>query len=353
MIRVLVVDDSSYARTVVSKRLAADPEIEVAGHATDGIEALAKIEELRPDVVTMDIVMPRMDGLKALEYLMKVNPTPVVMVSALTQEGADITIQALELGAVDFILKPMRGNIPAVHEVGEDLCGKVKAAARANLRRPSAPVRATALEPGRRPADRADRWRRRVVVIGASTGGPQALRTLLTSLPPGLGVPLLVVQHMPASFTASMAASLNKLGPLRVEEASEGSRIESGKVLVAPGGYHMTLGNGVVHLNDAPPECGVRPSVNVTMESAASAYGCATLGVVLTGMGADGTRGAGLIKDAGGEVIAEDESTCIVYGMPRSVVEAGFVDQTVPLPRIAAEIARRCRAPSALQGVTA
>jgi two-component system chemotaxis response regulator CheB len=352
-IKVLVVDDSAYARTVLSRRLIADPDIEVAGFAADGIEAVEKVAALRPDVVTLDIVMPRMDGLGALERIMKDSPTAVVMVSALTREGADVTVRALELGAVDFLLKPMRGGVSAVHEVTDDLCSKVKTAATAKVPRP-ATARRAAVPRDQHPTRSHSAWQRKVVVIGSSTGGPQALRVLLTSLPPDMAVPILVVQHMPAGFTRSLAERLNDLGPLPVKEARAGSRLQNGRVLIAPGGFHMvTNGDGEVQLTSGPPECGVRPSVNVTIESVVAAYAADTVGVVLTGMGSDGTRGAGLIKSAGGQVIVQDESTCVVYGMPKSAAEAGYADRIVPLPHIARELVRVCRArPSHEEGRT-
>ncbi len=350
-IKVLVVDDSAYARTVISARLAADPQIEVVGQAGDGIEALIKIGALRPDVVTLDVVMPRMDGLEALRHIMREYPLPVIMVSALTRAGAEVTVRALELGAFDFVLKPMRGGAPAVHSLTDELCSKVKLAVRANIASSLTAARKAEAGPPTKGAAKSNyAWQDRTVIIGSSTGGPQALRTVLTSFPADAAVPILVVQHMPAGFTRSLAERLNELGPLPVEEAQPGSKVQAGRVLIAPGGLHMTVTkSGQIRLNDGPPECGVRPSVNVTMASAVEAYGASTIGVVLTGMGSDGTRGAGLIKAAGGQVIVEDESTCVVYGMPKSVVDAGYADRVLPLPRIASEIVRLCRAQPRLQ----
>lgn len=345
-IRTLVVDDSASVRSIFSRCLAADPEIEVIGHAIDGIEALEKVKALRPDVLTLDVEMPRMNGLQTIERIMRDSPTPVVMVSALTQAGADVTIRALELGAVDFVLKPTRAGVAAVHEVIDELCTKVKLASRANVAgaagaahggdgryQPEPPVSGHFV------------WQEKVIVIGSSTGGPKALCEVLSSLPGHTAVPILVVQHLPEGFTRSLADRLNGLSRLQVEEARAGTPLSPGHVLVAPGGFHMVVTKGGrVGLNTGPPECGLRPSVNPTMESVAAVYGASTLGVVLTGMGSDGTRGAGLIKAAGGEVIAQDASTSAVYGMPRSVADAGHVDSVVPLPRIASEIVRRCRA---------
>lgn len=338
-IRVLVVDDSATVRAVLSRHLDEDPQLEVVGIARDGVEALERIQELRPDVVTLDVEMPRLDGLQTLERIMQECPTRVVMVSGLTGEGADATIRALELGAIDFIEKPSFAGVAAPHAVAGAVCQKVRDAAAA---RPGRFGRTRRPLP---PASGPRRWNSRTVVIGASTGGPQALRRLLTALPPDTGVPIVVVQHMPAGFTQSLARRLDELGPLPVAEATAGSRLERGKVLVAPGGFHLTVdGGGVVALNEDETECGVRPSVNVTMESMVTAYGRNTLGVVLTGMGSDGARGAALIKAAGGETIVEAEESCVIFGMPRSVIQAGHADQVLPLDSIPAALTRRCLA---------
>jgi two-component system chemotaxis response regulator CheB len=345
-IRVLIVDDSATARVILSKHLATDPEIEVIGWACDGVEALEKIRALRPQVVTLDVRMPRMDGVQALEQIMKDSPTPVIMVSALTREGAQITVRALELGAVDFVLKPTRGGVPALHEVTDDLCSKVRSAARANVLASVAAAHESKIRPRMAPPTKSiSAWQDNAVVIASSTGGPQALSSVLASFTADTAVPILVVQHMPEGFTGPLAERLNEVGPLPVEEAQPGSKLVRGQVLVAPGGQHMTVaGSGEVRLNDGAKECGVRPSANVTMESVVQVYGAATVGVILTGMGRDGTRGAGLIRAAGGKVIAQDESSCVVNGMPKSVVRAGYADRVVPLPRIASEVARMCRA---------
>lgn len=355
-IRVLVVDDSAFARTNLSKRLTGDSAIDVVGWARDGAEAVEKVKELRPDVITMDVVMPKMDGLGALEAIMKEHPTPVVMVSALTREGADVTIRALELGAVDFVLKlnTNRSAEMAAGQVVDDVCAKVKMAATAKVRRgtQSPRTRRTPSRP-RTPVESRAGAEDTLVIIGVSTGGPKALNEVIPALPADIPAAFLVVQHMPADFTRSLAERLNESARLPVEEARAGSAVETGRVLVAPGGYHMTVSRTrKVKLNDDPTECGVRPSINVTMESVVEVYGASTIGVVLTGMGVDGTRGAGLIKAAGGQVIAEDESTCVVYGMPKSVAEAGYVDRVEPLGRVASEVVRACRA-RVRQGATA
>ncbi len=339
-IRVLVVDDSATVRAVLCRELPKAPGIEIAGYARDGIEGVEKALALRPDVITLDVEMPRLDGHQALARIMDECPTPVVMVSSLTKAGAAATIRSLELGAVDVIAKPVAGGIASVHGVLDELREKIRAAAQARVRRrwPS-PVRPPDIAPARGMV-----WLRRTVVIASSTGGPQALRAVLTSFPADTAVPILVVQHMPAGFTRALAERLNELGPLKVREGRPGSKVEPGLALIAPGGFHMLVNRrGEIELSQAPGECGVRPAANVLMESAAAVYGAATVGVVLTGMGHDGTRGAGLIKAAGGRIIAEDESTCVVYGMPRSVAEAGFVDRVAPLQDVAAAVVGMCR----------
>lgn len=343
-VRIVVVDDSATVRSVLTRRLESDGAMEVVGVAADGLEALELIDELRPDIVTLDVEMPRLDGLATLARIMRECPTRVVMVSSVTREGADATIRALELGAVDFVEKPTYGGVSAPHAMGDELVDKLRGAAAARLpspRRQAAPTPAT---PAPETSSSA-RWLPRKVVIGASTGGPQALREVITALPGDLGVPVAVVQHMPAGFTRSLAERLNEQSALRVEEATRGARMEAGKVLIAPGGLHMTIDRrGVVDLNEDALECGVRPAVNVTLESAVQAFGSDTLAVVLTGMGTDGTRGAGLIHAAGGEVIAESKETAVIWGMPGSVVGAGFADHVVPLHRVAERLVRSSRA---------
>mgnify|MGYP005850128015 CR=1 FL=1 len=337
IVRVLVVDDSAFMRYVISKELSADPAIEVAGAARDGMDALEKIAQLRPDVVTLDLEMPRMDGLTALETIMDEIPVPVILLSSLSQEGASVTIRGLELGAVDFVPKPPPIHASSSRSTWEQLLAKVKGAAGLDVRRLRARVRGASRRVARQtlPA-RGDRRVGKLVVLGSSTGGPRALFDVVPRLPADLPAALLVVQHMPAGFTRSLAARLNEVARLEVREAVDGDEIKGGLALVAPGDYHMAVRRGgMVSLDKSPPIHGVRPAVDVTMESAASVYGAATIGVVLTGMGSDGTRGALSIKRAGGTVIAEDESTCVVYGMPRCVREAGAADRIVRLNRVA------------------
>ncbi len=341
-IRVLVVDDSATVRLALCRELGNDPGITVVGYARDGIEAMEKIAEFAPDVVTLDIEMPRLDGHGTLERIMKERPTPVVMVSSLTTAGASATIRALELGAVDFVAKASSMGAAGLTSVIPELIQKVKYAAKVRPRAvpdaASATVRAV---PPPAPANVS--WRKGLVVIGSSTGGPQALRAVLTSLPPNFGLPIVIVQHMPPGFTRALAERLNEVLPFAVAEARPGSRIAPGTILIAPGGFHMRVRkDGQISLNQEPLECGVRPSVNPTLESAAQVFGSETVGVILTGMGHDGTRGAELVHQAGGKMIAEHESSCVVYGMPKSVVEAKLADRVVPLSRIGAAMVDIC-----------
>jgi two-component system chemotaxis response regulator CheB len=340
-VRVLVVDDSAFMRQLLVRLLSSSPDVEVAGTARDGVEAVEETLRLRPDVVTLDVEMPRLDGLGALRRLMRVCPTPVVMVSSLTQAQAEATIQALVAGAVDFVAKP--ANPVDMARVAGELTAKVLAAARVRLEGRGGPPsgRPRSAEEMRRPAaggavPSPAGPPRRLVVIGCSTGGPQALRTLLPALPEALPAAVVVVQHMPAGFTRALAERLDRECRLRVREAAEGDPLQAGTVLVAPGGHHVVLGHdGAVHLDDGPPRHGVRPAVDATLESAATRFDGGTVAAILTGMGSDGTAGARLIREAGGVVLAEDERTCVVYGMPRSVVEAGFADRVVPLDAMA------------------
>ena len=342
-VRVLVVDDSAFARSTISKTLNSDPQIEVVGVARDGIEALEQVKNLKPSVVTLDVTMPRMDGLAALGRIMAECPTPVVMLSAQTGEQTHATIEALELGAVDFFLKPSVISPAGSSDMASDLLAKVKMAAT---------VSAIRLRPRARSISSMNRFESRngrtrvkdkVLVIGASTGGPRALSQVIPDIPMDIPAAILIVQHMPAGFTRSLSERLNQASHINVKEAEEGDSLENGTALLAPGGYHMVVDkSGKIVLNQDPLVCGVRPSVDVTMESVVKAYGAATRGVVLTGMGSDGTKGATLIRNAGGEIVVEHESTCAVYGMPRSIVESGNADKIIPLSEVAEEIARMC-----------
>ncbi len=333
-IRVLVVDDSAFMRHALTQYLSADRRITVVGSAYDGLDALTKISILKPDVVTLDVEMPRMDGLTALKRIMAECPTPIIMVSSLTQRGARPTIQALMRGAVDFIAKPTAGT--SMQDTVRELTAKVRAAAGVRLTRLIPPDTPSSTSVSAKRAPQPFRRGDPLVILGASTGGPRALEQMLPSLPADFPAAMVMVQHMPASFTQSLAQRLNEKSAVTVREAKDGDRLERGLVLLAPGDYHLQLqGLRRVALDQGPPRNHVRPAVDVTMESAAAHYRSAVIGIVLTGMGSDGAEGARKIRAGGGKVIAEDESTCVVYGMPRSVAEAGQADRVVPLPKVA------------------
>jgi len=338
-IRVLVVDDSAFMRHTLSKHIETDPDITVVGRAHDGLDALTQIQALNPDVVTLDVEMPHMDGLTALRRIMAECPTPVVMLSAFTRRGTRATIQALMRGAVDFVPKPTSAT--NIHDVIQDLIAKIKIAALTptspHLPAPT-PAHAPPHTPSHVPTSRPRPFHQGdpLIVIGASTGGPRALQQVLSALPPDLPAALAIVQHMPPSFTNALAQRLNQSSSLTVKEATHGDRLARGLALLAPGGFHLQFNSQrKVTLGQGPRRNGVRPALDTCMESATSHHGSAVIGAILTGMGTDGTAGARQIKAAGGKVIAEHYSTTVVYGMPRSVVEAGLADHVVPLPEVA------------------
>ncbi len=337
VVRVLIVDDSAYVRKVVRQMLSRSPFLEVVGAARDGEEALELVEQLRPDVVTLDLNMPRLDGLDFLFRQMARRPVPVVLLSAASETGEQV-MRALDAGAVDVVQKPTALASERVLEVADDLIAKVKAAAIAKVRLPCAAVvvPAAAAAPAR--PRRTD-----IVVIGVSTGGPQALKQLVPRLAPDFPVPVAIVLHMPVGFTELYARSLGEASRLAVAEARHGERVRPGVALIAPAGYHLTFdrrpdGAVITHLDLQPFNTPHRPAVDVLFRSAAEVYGDRVLAVVLTGMGADGTAGAAWVKAQGGRVFCEAEETCVVYGMPRSVVEAGLSDASVPLPGMARAI---------------
>ncbi|MHB8105729.1 MAG: protein-glutamate methylesterase/protein-glutamine glutaminase [Dehalococcoidales bacterium] len=340
-VRVLVVDDSGYVIAAVSKRLEADPGITIIGSARNGLEAIEKVKSLKPDVVTMDVVMPEMDGITALGKIMTECPTAVVMLSALTSENASITIHALELGAVDFYLKPSSIRPAGVDSIGDTLADKIKAAAASHLNgKRNLPECGESDAKRREPRNTAFD---KLVVIGSSTGGPRALMEVIPALPADIPAAFLVVQHMPPVFTRALAERLAQVSQIEVVEAKEGDELRRGTALVAPGNFHMLVdANKKITLNQGPTVLGVRPSVNTTMYSAANAFGNSVLGVILTGMGTDGTEGASRIKRSGGKIIAQDEASSTIYGMPQSVAKAGYVDQILPLTKIAAGITDAC-----------
>jgi len=340
-IRILIVDDSAFIRYALAKRLDAEPDLTVIDTAHDGIDALEKIARLQPDVVTLDVEMPRLNGLDALRQIMAQHPRPVIMLSTLTQEGARETFQALALGAVDFVPKPTTAT--QIQHVFDALEDKIRNVANVptlrlqHLRQASLSATPPPASATTRPLNAHDA----VLVIGSSTGGPQALQRVVSGLPADLPAALAIVQHMPPQFTTTLAERLNAHSAFAIRESDGTETLRVGQGLLAPGGYHLVLHRGGgVSLSSAPPRNHVRPSVDVTFESAADAFGGATVAVILTGMGSDGTEGARRIKAAGGKVLAEAEETCVVYGMPKSAADAGLVDTLVPLDDIPSAIIR-------------
>ena len=342
-VRVLVVDDSVFARNAITKSLETDSDIEVVGVASDGINAIEQVKALKPDVVTLDVSMPRMDGMEALDRIMSECPTPIVMLSALTGENTHATLEALEKGAVDFFLKASALTPAGSDGQSSELIVKVKIAAKVPIANLMAASKTKLAQAGNRKVKVSSTARRKILVIGSSTGGPRALAELMPQLPANLPAAILMVQHMPAEFTRTLAERLDRTCELEIREAKRGDSVEYGTALMAPGGYHMVVKKtGAIDLNQGPRVCGVRPSADVLMKSVAEQYGNISLGVILTGMGSDGTEGSRQIRLVGGKVAAEHESSCAVYGMPRSVIESGNADTVAPISGLADEIIRLC-----------
>jgi two-component system chemotaxis response regulator CheB len=347
-IGVLIVDDSALIRTLMSEIINAESDMHVVGVAVDPYVAREKIKELNPDVVTLDVELPRMNGLEFLERLMRLRPTPVVMVSSLTGAGAATTLRALELGAVDFVLKPNIDVKEGVLELAADLTEKIRAAAVARVRRyvdphPIKSLSADAVLPlTTPPAGRADDT---IIVIGASTGGTEALKDVLERIP-RTAPPILVAQHMPPGFTKSFAERLDRLCQIDVCEATSGQRLLSGNAYIAPGSAHLLVSRrgtvGYTAISEGPPVNRHKPSVDVLFRSAAGTYGKHVIGVILTGMGKDGANGMAEMHAAGAYTVAQDEASCVVFGMPKAAIDAGGVSKVVSLAGIADHILRRC-----------
>ncbi len=342
MIKVLVVDDSAFMRNTLSSMISSDAEIEVAGIARDGIEAVEKVQLLKPDIVTMDVEMPRMDGIEALRKIMESNPVPVLMVSSLTNEGAKVTLDALDIGAVDFIPKNLSDLSINIVKIKTLLIDKIKKIGKKGLNKG---IIRTPLKQLQMPAETQYKAHRKVsiVAIGSSTGGPKALQGIIAAMPAEFPVPVVIAQHMPPTFTGPFAERLNQLSRIEVREAQEGEPLKKGTVYIAPGRGHMglvrkKLTETVVTVSENLGTHIYKPSVDVLMNSAVECFSGSVLGVVLTGLGNDGTEGMTSIKNKGGRTIAESEKTCVVYGMPKSVVEAGVADKVVPLDEVAGEI---------------
>ena len=333
-IKILVVDDSLLMQKVLIDLLQSDSQISVIGTARDGEEALQKIKTLQPDVVTLDIEMPRMNGLTTVRKIMQTNPLPVIMISALAQREAQLTLKALEFGAVDYVPKPSGPISLNMDTVKDELLTKIKTAATANIRQPKPQTQKIA-PPKQKSRDK-------LISIAASTGGPAAVSYILRNVPPNTP-PILVVQHMQKGMTKLFSETLNQECKIQVKEAEEGDVAQEGLALIAPGGYHMIITEGgEITLNTTPPVNYVRPSADVTMKSAAKTYTSKNIGVVLTGMGSDGAKGIEAIKKKGGVTIAQDKKTCVVFGMPDAAIKTGCVDIVTSLESIPKQIMNAC-----------
>ncbi|MDF2488926.1 MAG: chemotaxis-specific methylesterase [Pseudomonas sp.] len=371
-VKVLVVDDSGFFRRRVSEILSADPAIQVVGTATNGKEAIDQALALKPDVITMDYEMPMMDGITAVRHIMQRCPTPVLMFSSLTHEGARVTLDALDAGAVDYLPKNFEDISRNPDKVRQLLCEKVHTLSRSNRRfggfaapapvapaapgpaaaasglagraaprTPVAPARSAAPAPAHAPAPKRKPYK--LVAIGTSTGGPVALQRVLTQLPAGFPAPIVLVQHMPAAFTKAFAERLDKLCRIRVKEAEDGDVLRPGLALLAPGGKQMMVdGRGTVKILPGDERLNYKPCVDITFGSAAKSYGDKVLSVVLTGMGADGREGARLLKQGGSTVWAQDEASCVIYGMPMAIVKANLADAVYSLDVIGKHLVEAC-----------
>jgi two-component system chemotaxis response regulator CheB len=347
VIRVLICDDSAFMRTALTRMIESDASLKVVGAAQDGVRALQMAAELQPDVITLDVEMPRMDGLETLRRLMEENPRPVLMVSSLTQAGAEATLEAFDLGAVDCLPKQLSYASLDIVKIRGQLIEKIKAAAGSKVRRgkradpqPPAAHKFEAIRGVPAPS---------VIAIGTSTGGPGALRQVIPALPADLPVGVLVVQHMPPGFTGPLAKRLDSVSNVRVSEATDEHPVEPGEVLIAPAGFQMTAyrrgpGRYSVRVGSTPSDTLHMPSVDVMMLSVAEAYGALAMGVILTGMGNDGLRGMAAIHEKGGMTLGQDQASCVVYGMPRVCAERNVLRRVAPLGQIADEMVSATRA---------
>lgn len=351
-IRVVVVDDSALVRSLLTEIINRQPDMQCVGAAADPLVAREMIRELNPDVITLDVEMPRMDGLEFLSRLMRLRPMPVVMVSTLTEQGADITLRALEMGAVDYVAKPRIGITSGLNELADDIVDKVRIAAAAHVKRlaPAPAAHGTAPAPGsahagtpRAPLPRLATTEK-IICIGASTGGTEAIREVLAPMPADAPA-IVITQHMPPGFTSSFATRLNSLCRINVAEARHGERILPGHAYIAPGGRQFRIdrsgSNYVAVVEDTDPVNRHKPSVEVLFRSAARVLGPNAIGIMLTGMGADGAQAMREMKDAGSYNYVQDEASCVVFGMPRMAIQAGAAHEVLPLPQIAPAILNR------------
>ena len=359
----LVVDDSAFMRKVLHTMISADPQMEICGEARDGRDAVTQTDALKPDVISMDINMPHMDGLQATEIIMSTNPRPIVIVSSESREGAEVTLKALQLGAIDFVAKPSGGIDLDMSSVKDEICRKLKMAAKVRVVRTatrsklqqevasSAPR--TEAQPANFPQAAPEErnnvaaaarggGRFPIIVVASSTGGPATLMKFVPEFPKDFPGAVILVQHMPGNFTAQFSKQLGEVSSLKVKEAEAGEIIVPGQLYICPGSHHMRVSpTGRVSLDDGPRISGYRPCADLTFESAADYAGPMALGVILTGMGNDGAKGAQAIRAAGGHVIAQDESTAIIFGMPQEAIKAGAVDQVLPMEHIYHAIEKR------------
>ncbi len=349
-IKVLIVDDSAYNRMAIAQMLASDTGIEVVGSAHDGVDAIAKTLRLAPDVITLDLEMPNMDGFTFLRWLMKERPTPVLVLSSRSDSRS--VFRALELGAVDFLAKPEARISKSIESVRSELVAKVQSILNLEMSKVKSAIALLTVEkkaplPRKEDEARLEKSPIEVVAIASSTGGPPAIQAILTSLPPDFGAAIVISQHMPAGFTRSFAERLNKLSSLLVSEAAAGDRLAPGMALIAPGGYHLIVRRDrtglVTELAPRSPSDKYVPSADRMMISVAETCGAAALGVVLTGMGRDGSEGADAIKKRKGQCLAESEESAVIFGMPQEAIRTGAVDKVLPLNKMAEEIALRCR----------
>lgn len=351
-IRVLIVDDSAFMCRVLESIISAEPQMEVVGRASDGREAVSMVQGSKPDVITMDINMPHMDGLQATEVIMSTNPVPIVIVSSESREGAEPTLRALELGAVDFVAKPSSGVDLDMQTIREELVRKLRMAAKVRVVRTAVRSKdATKFSGEFAPAPKAmapapnsapKSTRLPVVVMAASTGGPQALMRLVPSFPSDFPAAVLLVQHMPGTFTSQFTTQLAEAAAVKVKEPEPGEIIQPRTLYVCPGTHHLRVSpTGRITLDNGPRVNGYRPCADLALETAATFAGAMSIGVILTGMGNDGAQGAKAVKAAGGHVIAQDEATSVIFGMPSEAIKAGAVDQVLPIDSIYSAIEKR------------
>lgn len=367
--RVLIVDDSAFMRKVLQGIVASDPQLEVCGEARDGRDAVTQVEMLKPDVISMDINMPHMDGLQATEVIMSSNPRPILIVSSESREGAEVTLKALQLGAIDFVAKPTGGVDLDMSSVKEEICRKLKMASKVRVVRTATRSKlqhevassAPRSEPAPRTAEnghnghttkspvaaaaagtRSAAGKFPIVVMASSTGGPATLMKFIPSFPKDFPGAVLLIQHMPGNFTDQFGKQLSEVSQMKVKEAEAGEIIVPGHIYVCPGSHHMRVSpTGRISLDDGPRVGGYRPCADLTMESAADYFGPMTIGLVLTGMGNDGCKGVQAVRAAGGHTIAQDEATAVIFGMPQEAIKTGSVDQVLPIEGIYHAIEKR------------